>query len=66
MFKMDVDEEFQKGYDGLSEFSHVRGVLELRDLILSFRTNERYIFISKIVDYNMYQVVSASRVKLRS
>ena len=37
--------------DGLSEFSHVRGVLELRDLILSFRTNERYIFISKIVDY---------------
>lgn len=61
MFKMDVDEEFQKGYDGLSEFSHVRGVLELRDLILSFRTNERYIFISKIVDYDMYQVVDANK-----
>ena len=60
MFKMDVDEEFQKGYDGLSEFSHVRGVLELRDLILSFRTNERYIFISKIVDYDTAKIGRAS------
>ncbi len=53
-----INEEFKKDYGKINEFSHILGMLELRDLLVSFRTNERHIFISKNVDYEMYPIVN--------
>lgn len=49
-----IDEEFVKSYNNLNEFLDVPDMLELRDLLVSLKNNERYIYISKHVDYDAF------------
>ncbi|MDO5850184.1 MAG: hypothetical protein Q4P14_03120 [Methanobacteriaceae archaeon] len=42
-----VDEEFIKGYESLNEYKDVPGLIELRDLLESFRDNDRIRFIGE-------------------
>lgn len=42
-----IDEEFDKGYEALNEFIDVNGLLDLRDLIMTFKTNERCKFLGE-------------------
>ena len=43
-----IDEEFEKGYNALNEFIDVEGLVDLRDLVLSFKINERYKFLGEM------------------
>lgn len=39
-----LEKDFEESYAKFNEFLDVPGMLELRDLLVSFRTNEEYIF----------------------
>ena len=42
-----IDEEFERGYEALYEFIDVEGLVDLRDLIISFKTSERCKFLGE-------------------
>lgn len=42
-----IDEEFEKGYEALNDFIDVEGLVDLRDLIMSFKLSERFKFLGE-------------------
>lgn len=42
-----IDEEFERGYEALYEFIDVEGLVDLRDLIMSFKISERCKFLGE-------------------
>lgn len=50
-----IDEEFDKGFEKLNEFSDVQGIFELRDLITSYKTSNRYKFVGENIKVDLSQ-----------
>ncbi len=60
-----LEKDFEESYAKLNEFLDVPGMLELRDLLVSFRTNEEYIFLSENIDDDYYNLARRSRKKFK-
>lgn len=60
-----IDEEFVKSYNNLNEFLDVPDMLELRDLLVSLKNNERYIYISKHVDYDAFHDMNILKKEIK-
>lgn len=59
-----LEKDFEKSYAKINEFLDVPGVFELRDLLVSFRTNEQYIFVSENIHCDIYDVAKKYKKKV--
>lgn len=59
-----LENHFSKSDEKINKFLDVSDVLELRDLLVSFRTNEEYIFVSENIHRDIYDFAKKYKKKV--